>query len=60
MFYASKTLELICSWLIGLIKAIIEPTIVVNIKKVVIFIILVLNAPVWWPRGAIVKFKNKN
>ena len=53
-------MELIRSWLIGLIKPIIEPIIGVNIKKVVIFIILVLNAPVWWPRGAIVKFKNKN
>ena len=53
-------MELIRSWLIGLIKPIIEPIIGVNLKKVVIFIILVLNAPVWWPRGAIIKFKNKN
>ena len=49
LFYASKTLEPICSWLIdliiGLIKPIIEQIIGVNIKKVVVFVVLILNAP---------------
>ena len=44
LFFALKTLELICCWLIGLIKSIIEPIIGVNIRKV-LFVILILNAP---------------
>ena len=46
LFCTSKTLEPICSWRISLIKPIIEPIIGVNIKKVVIFVTLILNAPV--------------
>ena len=47
-----------CSWLIGLIKPIIEPIIGVNIKIVVIFVILILNAPVTALRNKIYGFNN--